>query len=195
MTPVHVQQQWNDYRTRLFRFVRSRVLDDHMAEDVVHDSLVKAWEHRDSLKDDDAIIPWLFRITVNTLRDAYRARKPNDSAIDVEELSDALPDQEMDSSASVHQQFAYCLRVLIDGLTPDNRDTIVRSEINGEPMRLIAKDLGLSVSAVKSRVQRSRVQLKQSLLACCKIELNQHGQVVNADELDCACSPDDSLTQ
>jgi len=67
---------WKDYRSRLVRFVRSRVHDEQAAEDIVHDTLVKALAKRDTLRDEDRILSWLFQIAMNSVRDHYRAKRP-----------------------------------------------------------------------------------------------------------------------
>lgn len=183
----NTRQEWQDYRTRLLRFVRSRVYDDVMAEDIVHDALVKAWSRKETLSNHDAIIPWLFQITMNTVRDAMRKRNVmflGDSADEVPNASDEV----LLGKSNTKHDYVECLTSMLDTLTPENRQTLVRSEIDGVPMKVIADELGLSVSAIKSRVQRSRLQLRDAMMACCKVELNTMGQIINADEHDCSCS-------
>lgn len=185
---IHLAEQaWKEYRTRLLRFVRSRVYDDVLAEDIVHDALVKAWTRRNSLSNSDAIIPWLFQITMNTIRDVHRKQGVQPLGDEADEIEDVAEEVTLGKSTSKHD-YVQCLTTMLDGLTPDNRATLIRSEIDGVPMKVIANELGITVSAVKSRVQRSRMQLRESMMACCKIELNANGQIINADEHDCSCS-------
>ena len=184
--PEESLRHWQDYRTRLLRFARSRVQDDLLAEDIVHDALVKAWQNRDTLEDQDAVIPWLFQITMNTIRDAQRRAKLLTVEADEETLAD-LDTEHAASDLADRADFTTCLVSMIDDLDPEYRSTLVRSEIDGVPMRVIADETGLSISGVKSRVQRARAQLRDAMLSCCRIELNSRGQITNADDHDCAC--------
>lgn len=178
---------WNDYRTRLLRFVRSRVYDDASAEDIVHDALAKAWAQRNSLKSDESVVPWLFQITMNTIRDA--ARKSTTSPLAPAGKADIELEEEVvaPTAESDKKDFTKCMLTMIDGLDANNRATFVRSEIDGIPMYTIATEMGLSVSAVKSRIQRTRAKLKDAMISCCGLEVNSRGQITNADDVECTC--------
>jgi RNA polymerase sigma-70 factor (ECF subfamily) len=171
---------WREYRTRLVRFVRSKVHDDVAAEDIVHDALVKAWTKRSSLQSEEALLPWLFQITMNAVRDHHRVRHH-----DV--VSDLDPEDKTNSDDL--QQIAECLTSMIDTLEEPYRSAIRRSEIDGVPMRVIADELNISLSGVKSRVQRGRAKLRDQIMACCQFEVNERGQITNGDEHQCS-NPD-----
>lgn len=170
------QEMWHQYRTRLLRFVRSKILNDEAAEDIVHDALVKAWTRRDTLRDGDALQPWLFQITMNAVRDYRRVRRPVMST-DVD-----VADQ---ATSNDFTSMARCLESMIDSLDEPYRSAIQRSEIEGVPMRQIANELGISLSGVKSRVQRGRTKLKDMIVECCSIEVNNRGQITNSDVHQC----------
>jgi len=61
------------------------------------------------------------------------------------------------------------------------RDTVMLSEIKGWPQHRIAQHGHLTVSGVKSRVQRGRAMLKDMLTACCDIQVSRTGHVVDYD--------------
>ena len=78
----------------------------------------------------------------------------------------------------------------IDELEPAYADVLRRSELEGELHREIADDLGLSISAVKSRVQRGRKKIRQNLEDCCRFEFDRRGGVVDYQRRsidDCGC--------
>lgn len=177
------RDMWLDYRTRLLRFVRSRVHDDVLAEDIVHDSLLKALQKIESLASTDALLPWMFQITMNKIRDHYRRHQPGNH-INSEEVADVLPDE---INTSQLQQFSGCMIAMTNTLEPEQRDALLRNEIYGQTIREIARDLGLSESGVKSRVQRARTRVRDAMIACCKLELNNRGQITNADDVHCSC--------
>ncbi|MBP6510411.1 MAG: sigma-70 family RNA polymerase sigma factor [Candidatus Kapabacteria bacterium] len=175
-----VEHNWQEYRTRLVRFVRSKVHNDVIAEDIVHDALVKAWTKRSTLRDESMLLPWLFQITMNAVRDHHRVRHH-----DV--LSDIDP-VDQPTSEDLHH-IAVCLTSMIATLEEPYRSAVHRSEIDGVPMRVIADELNISLSGVKSRVQRGKAKLKEQVMACCQFEVNRRGQITNGDEHHCT-NPD-----
>ncbi len=68
---------------------------------------------------------------------------------------------------------------MIEQLSPDYREAITLVEIEGMPQHTAAKQMGISLSSMKSRVQRGRKQLKQMLDDCCLIELDGRGGMIN----------------
>jgi len=173
---------WSEYRSRIVRFVRSKVHNDVLAEDIAHGALMKAWERRDSLASGEALLPWLFQITMNAVRDHYRARR-----------FDSLPEDFDVADEPSHndlQQLATCLTSMMKDLKEPYRSVFIRSEVDGVPMSTIAVEHGLSVSGVKSRVQRARSKIREAMLACCSLEVNAKGQITNAGEHECyKCDP------
>jgi RNA polymerase sigma-70 factor (ECF subfamily) len=173
-------RNWLEYRQRLLRFVRSKVHNDAIAEDIVHDVLVKAWEKRATQR--GSMMSWLFQITMNAVRDHYRVRR-------VEPLMDDMDVADEPTRDDLQQLFA-CMSTMVDDLEEPYRSTFVRSEFDGIPMPQIAAELGMSVSGVKSRVQRARARVRTALLDCCALERNQRGEITNAAEHECEhCAP------
>lgn len=173
-----VEHNWQEYRTRLVRFVRSKVHNDVAAEDIVHDALVKAWTKRSSLQNESALLPWLFQITMNAVRDHHRVRHHDVAVSDL--------DQEDQPTKDDLHHIAVCLASMIDSLDEPYRSALRRSEIDGVPMRVIAEELNISLSGVKSRVQRGKVKLREQVMECCEFEVNKRGQITNSEEHPCS---------
>ena len=68
---------------------------------------------------------------------------------------------------------------MIDSLAPAYREALVLVDLNGLTQQAAAKRLGLSLSGVKSRVQRGRRQLRCRLEACCVVEFDRRGGIVD----------------
>jgi RNA polymerase sigma-70 factor (ECF subfamily) len=73
------------------------------------------------------------------------------------------------------------LRPFIAACPAAYRETLILSELDGLPHAAIAQRLGLSVSAVKSRVQRGREHLRQLLERCCEIALDARGAPMSCE--------------
>jgi RNA polymerase sigma-70 factor (ECF subfamily) len=110
---------------------------------------------------------WVYQIARNVIAD-YWARQQCAKVHEPEDPSLASPDT---SSRDVGQELAECLRIFSSRLPSPYREAIELSELAGLPHREIASRLGISVSGVKSRVQRGREKLKQLVLECCSVEL------------------------
>lgn len=164
---------WQTYRAELFRFVLARVGEPALADDIVHDVLLKAFARMEALEDPGKLRAWLYRIARNVLVDHYRSRRPS------EPLPADLTGEDEGEVAQVQQKLARCLTPLLDGLPAPYRRALTLAEIEGLPQREIAEREGVSLSGAKSRVQRARAMLRDALLSCCRIELDQRGGVVD----------------
>lgn len=158
-----------EYRQSLVRFVAGRVSDPAAAEDIVHDVLLRAWEKRGQLRDENRLAPWLYQMTRNAVADHHRGRKPH------EELPEDLvaPESERDALA----ELAQCLTPLIAQLPERYRTALELSELQGLSQQDTAGRLGISLSGAKSRVQRGRAKLQEMLLQCCHIERDHRGAI------------------
>lgn len=161
-----------ELRPLLTRWVRGRVRDDATAEDLVQTVLLRVHERQEQLNDTERLAPWVWRITRNAVIDHHRRARPNEAWDD----QVAAPEDTADAEIA---GLATWLAWEIDALPPVYRDALRMTELDGLTMREASEQLGLSVSVVKSRVQRGRAMLKQRLLRCCAVELDHAGRVVD----------------
>jgi RNA polymerase sigma-70 factor, ECF subfamily len=152
---------WRSRRADLRRFVSKRVSDQHGAEDIVQDVLVRAHESMHKLQSPDRLSAWLARIAANRIIDHYRSRWA------AEELPEDLiaPQPEDDPVVTL----APCLPAMVERLPATHRDAVRLSELEEVPQREVARRLGISLSGAKSRVQRGRALLRQLVEACCRV--------------------------
>ena len=164
---------WESLRKELVRFVRSRVGDGAAADDIVHDVLLRALRELDGPEPPAHLRSWLYRVTRNAIVDHYRARRPS------EELPEEIGAAPAEDEASSEQELARCLTPLLGTLAPDYREALTLAEVEGLAQREIAERAGLTLSGVKSRVQRARRMLREAILACCRVEVDRRGGVVD----------------
>lgn len=165
--------QWHEWRSALLRFVTARVSDPAAAEDIVHDVLLRAHAHFAELREGDRLAAWLHRIARNAIVDHYRTRRP------AEPIPADLVDESGPAANDLRRQLSKCLVPLIEHLPEGQRDAVLLSEIEGLRQQDVAQRLGLSLSGAKSRVQRGRARLGVMLEACCRIETDGRGGVVD----------------
>ncbi len=170
---------WGEYRTKLFRFILARVNDPASAEDIVQEVLIKVYEHLNTLKEQEKILPWMYQITRNSIVDYYRQHRP------IENIDQTMAAKEKNLEEDVEKELAQCILPMVNQLPPNYREALQMAEFHGLTQKEIAQKQGLSLSGAKSRVQRGRKLLKEKLLDCCRIELDHQGKVYNYECKNC----------
>jgi RNA polymerase sigma-70 factor (ECF subfamily) len=77
---------------------------------------------------------------------------------------------------------------MVNELPSPYREALLMTEYQGLTQQDLAQQMGISLSGAKSRVQRVRQKIKDSLLACCHFEFDRYGRVVDYWEACCCCS-------
>jgi len=166
---------------RLTAFVAQRVDDRADVADLVQTVFLRAHQHLASIADEQRLLPWLFQITRNAIADYYRspARRREIDGVASDGTLD-LPDSDGASAdAPALRELAGCVRPLVQQLPPTYRDALTLVEFDGLPQVEVAARLGISVSGMKSRVQRGRSMLRDGLLACCDVSRSATGGVLD----------------
>lgn len=161
---------WEELRSKLTRYVRTKVNVD-VSEDLVHDILLRVLQNENALANADNPLAWIYTIAKNRITDHYRkqsTKNANNKVSDSEEMSD-----------NIDNDFAKCLRPLTDRLDPKYKEALLLTDFNDINQADAAERVGISISGMKSRVQRGRRKLKQELLACCEIEKDRFGKVID----------------
>jgi RNA polymerase sigma-70 factor (ECF subfamily) len=178
------EAQWNQLRMDVGRLVARRLPTRADVEDVVQDVLLRVWRNGDDLRDEERFGGWLSRIAqtaaADHMRDRQRHPVPRYQSSPAVDTAEAAPEASGEEPAT-RSLIATVLRPFIERLPDTYRETVVLSELDGLPHAAIAKRLGLSVSGVKSRVQRGRAQLRALLERCCKIALDIRGAPVSCE--------------
>ena len=186
---VRVQiAQSREFRARLLAFVSRRVRDPGAAEDIVQEIMLRIHRHAGSLRDSSAVSGWVFQIARNAITDHYRAAArrelPAGTDLGPAPALPAGPDDER-----VRAELAACLAPLMAGLAAADREALTLTEFSGMTQADAARRLGLSVSGMKSRVQRARARLRQQLTDCCQVEQDHRGAITGyrprQDPCDC----------
>jgi RNA polymerase sigma-70 factor (ECF subfamily) len=178
-----VEMMWNQYRTRLLSFIRSRVSDDSDAEDILQEVFIRVHYHLCCSQEWNKPEAWIYQISRNLIIDYYRRRR---STV---EISEDLPDEEDLLDDDPQTQLALSLKDTIALIPEPYRQALILAEYQGFSQKEIANRLGISYSGAKSRVQRAREKLRDLLLTCCHFELDRRGRIINYYERCCGCNP------
>jgi RNA polymerase sigma-70 factor (ECF subfamily) len=174
---------WRDLEDRIRPFVARRVRSAADVDDVVQEVFVRIQRGLPSLRDEERFGPWVYRLARNAIVDHRRSAARNPLAdSDPPEPVSGSPDDEDDGA--VARQLAGYVAPFVAALPSPYREALTLTELEGLTQKEAAEMLGISVSGMKSRVQRGRQQLRGMLEDCCRIALDRRGRVV-------ACEPRD----
>ena len=188
---------WRDVLAQLRAFVRPRVADPERAEDLVAEILLRIHRNLASLDDRERLPHWVSRIARNAVIDEYRrVGRAREQAAGTAEDAWELSAEAADDADLVQEELSRCLRPLLDGLPPEQRRAVEMIDLEGMPQADAARQEGVSVSGMKSRVQRGRRRLAQLLDACCALTLDARGLPMDytptthshSDSGGCGCS-------
>ncbi|WP_235011434.1 RNA polymerase sigma factor [Bryocella elongata] len=150
------------YRPRLLRFVSFSIGDPDMAESIVQDCFVKAYNGRANFRGDCSVNTWLTGIALNLVRDQQRLQKfrfwrqARATAIDVTEAANFLPSHESSPEARVlAREQTLQVQAALQNLSPNQR-TIFLMRF-GEDMSLaeIAESISMPINTVKTHLHRA----------------------------------------
>jgi RNA polymerase sigma-70 factor, ECF subfamily len=152
---------------RVYRFALRLSNDPHTAEDLAQETFLRAWRHRDRLRDEQAARVWLFRITANLWRDQLRrTRSPVARAGSFEghvgtEMTDASVVPVL-RQVSEKEELTRALEAM-NALPPRQREVLYLSACEELASAEIAEVLGITVNAVKANLSLARKSMRQKL--------------------------------
>ncbi len=160
---------WEEYESELRLFLQGQVKSAALAEDLLQDVFVKALAEGSQFCELDNARAWLFRVARNHMTDYFRTHK------EYTEVPDDLPDQKKNVEPVVN--LAKCLPTAMEKLSPEDHEIIELCDLDGMTQVEYAELKGLALPTAKSRIQRARKRLKQSLHQSCQVILDEQGNV------------------
>lgn len=179
---------WAETTARLRAFIIRRVDDPYVADDITQDVLTRSLA-AGALDAVENPIGWLYRAARNAVTDHYRLRRRHEPLFAADERW-TEPEGGESGPNDATRELARCLQPLIDQLSPMYRDALTRVDLDGETHLQAAAATGVSVSGMKSRVQRGRHQLRDLLTTCCVLHTDRTGAIhsYQADDGRCAAN-------
>jgi RNA polymerase sigma-70 factor, ECF subfamily len=184
------------FRDAVRRFVGARVRDDALADDLTQEIFVRVLQRLPQVKDPRRIMGWLFQIARNVVTDHFRQHRPNEPLTDQRSVDQDAGEAALDREAlELHDRLASYIRSVVYNLPPAYREALIRTEYEGLSQVELARELGLSVSAAKSRVQRAREMVRATIEKCCHWEVDTYGTVVACEPRRQACGCKEPASQ
>ena len=151
-----ITELFESMRPDLLRFAHWLARDRSLAEDIVQESLLRAWRSRDTLKDRGAARAWLLTIVRREHARLYERKR-----LELVSLDDALESQ-VPAKAADPEGDLFTLRHAIMRLPIEYREPLLLQVLGGFSTEEIARELALSSTAVLTRLFRARNKLRAS---------------------------------
>src|SRR5690606_35940340 len=148
-------------------------------DDVLQDVFLRMQRGLSGLRDDERFGPWVYQVARSAIVDHQRASARHRVLDDSDSADPPHPADEDDRA--VEEELATYLAHFVAMLPSPYREALTLVELEGLTQKRAAEMLGISLSGVKSRVQRGRVQLRKALEDCCHIALDVRGRVVSCE--------------
>jgi RNA polymerase sigma-70 factor (ECF subfamily) len=159
------------YEGKIFRLAQHVTQNREDAEDVLQETFMKAYEHLDQFQGNSKFYTWIVRIAVNQALMKLRRRK-TDKSVSLDETIDTGEDTMVREIAAWDEdpeerfsrdELGGILDTAVQSLEPPYRSVFTLRDIDELSTEETAEALGLSVPAVKSRLLRARLQLREKL--------------------------------
>jgi RNA polymerase sigma-70 factor (ECF subfamily) len=159
------------YEGKIFRLAQHVTQNREDAEDVLQETFMKAYEHLDQFQGNSKFYTWIVRIAVNQALMKLRRRK-TDKSVSLDETIDTGEDTMVREIAAwdedperryTREELGGILDTAVQSLEPPYRSVFTLRDIDELSTEETAEALGLSVPAVKSRLLRARLQLREKL--------------------------------
>ena len=159
------------YEKKIYRLALNITQNREDAEDAMQEAFLKSYSHLGEFQGDSRFYTWLVRITVNEALMKLRKRRPNQVSIDEPvkgEEEDYMPREIEDWGPSPEQKYAQTelagiLSSVIEKLEEEYRIVFVLRDVEELSTEQTAELLSLSIPAVKSRLLRARLKLREKL--------------------------------
>lgn len=175
---------WQDVAARLRPFIARRVAPADL-DDVMQDVFLRMQRGLATLRDEERFTSWLFQIARSSIAEhlRMRARHP----LPAEDREEDAPADSDEDDRTAARSLAGCVSMFVALLPSPYREAVTLVELEGLTTREAADMVGISVSGMKSRVQRGREQLRQLLETCCEIAVDARGKVTGYEPRRKAC--------
>ncbi|WP_078121684.1 sigma-70 family RNA polymerase sigma factor [Thiosocius teredinicola] len=144
------------YMDDLYRYARWLSGNAAVADDLVQDTLMRAWRSMDKLNDPKAVKGWLLTILRRENARRFERKSLPESGVPTEEV--AAQREEYDTSTE-----AFVLRQALEKLPPEYREPLLMQVVYGYSQKEIALQLGISVAGAGTRLFRAREKLRELL--------------------------------
>jgi RNA polymerase sigma factor (sigma-70 family) len=162
---------------QFLRFVQRRVDSLTTAEDIVQSAYTRAIEQVSTLRNEESVAAWFYRVLRNAVIDHYRHRSVEDRALErwAQDLTAVAPDPDTEEIV------CECIDQVIPTLKPSYSEILREVDLADKSLESFADKTGITRGNATVRIHRARQALKKQLMLVCSI-CARHGCV------NCTCA-------
>lgn len=162
------------FRSALRGFIRKRVPNDTIADDLTQEVWVRIARKLGDLRDTQKLESWIYQIARNVVTDFFRRQR------ETAELPAGLPAPPDESSveelrANLHDY----VKGVVESLPEPHREALVLTMYEGLSQQELAERVGITLTAAKSRVQRARAEVRKIMEECCRWKFDALGNIID----------------
>ncbi len=172
-SPEAVEALFQRFHGKIFGLAMSILKNESDAEEAAQDVFLTVFQKAHTFKGDSALYSWIYRICVNACLMRLRGKKRQET-VSIEEFMPVFTDEGMHGNPvedwgreverkMLNKELGHVIRRFTDDLSEKYRVVFVLSDVEGLSNEETAQILGLSVPAVKSRLHRARLYLRERL--------------------------------
>jgi RNA polymerase sigma-70 factor, ECF subfamily len=166
-------------RQQFLSFLEKRIQSKAAAEDILQAAFVRSLEKGGSVRDEESVVAWFYRVLRNAVIDYYRQRG---SAERVSEQLVAHLQNHQEPDDLFKGEICQCVTALLENVKPEYRDAIQAVDLDEGSLADFATRAGITANNAAVRVHRAREALRKQLVTACGI-CATHGCI------ECHCKP------
>lgn len=184
MIGIEARGAWKDLERHLRPYLARRVASPADIDDLLQDIFVRLHRGLPTLKDEERFGGWVYRVANNAIVDKARRRARSPEVGSADELETSTIADE--AGEQLQSDLGKCVALFVGRLSSPYREAVTLTELEGLSQKEAAEMLGISISGMKSRVQRGREKIRHMFEECCQISLDCRGRVIECEprELD-----------
>lgn len=171
---------WEKFSSPLRGYLIKKTGNAFAADDLLQEVFMRIHQKSGTLQDSKNLRSWIYSIAHHVLMDYFRKNKTEGSASLPEDLEVAGEE----TKADMHN----CIYPFIERLPEPYRSTLGKTELKGIKHQVLANEEGVSLSAIKTRVQRGREMIRNMFVACCHFTINKQGKLTGEHQDPSHCS-------
>jgi len=172
---------WKEIEGRLRPYIASRVASNADVDDVLQEVFAKMHAGLASLRDGERFGGWVYQIAAHAVADLGRKRARDPLAQGVPLLEFGSVDAAGDTAALLQAELGACVALFVARLPSPYREAVTLTDLQGIRQSEAAEMLGISISGMKSRVQRGREKIRDMFEECCQVSVDCRGRIVECE--------------
>lgn len=157
-TEEQFQTLVHDHAEVIYRVAYTVVRDQHLAEDVVQETIIKAWQALPGWRGDGSLRGWVLSIAHNTA--VSHLRRIRDTSYEPDQLPEQMAHDDVERQSDARADLDR-LRSALAGLDDTSRTIVIMRDLDGLSYQQIAEALDVPLATVKTRLLRARRELQR----------------------------------